>query len=134
MHVFRIREPIELRTTSIFLFLYLIHCILTSKSLSTLFYVNYTTNHSKKLPLPNKSPSLLVSIKPLFVTLARLLSPHQTEFANTVLCSVMWNLCQIFVSMASYKSIGNYLVYKWRAQSKNDPLIFRPFLKVFRSS
>ena len=22
----------------------------------------------------------------------------------------------------------------WRAQSKNDPLIFRPFLKVFRSS
>ena len=24
--------------------------------------------------------------------------------------------------------------FNWRAQSKNDPLIFRPFLKVFRSS
>ena len=26
------------------------------------------------------------------------------------------------------------LKLNWRAQSKNDPLIFRPFLKVFRSS
>ena len=26
------------------------------------------------------------------------------------------------------------MLYNWRAQSKNDPLIFRPFLKVFRSS
>ena len=25
-------------------------------------------------------------------------------------------------------------MYNWRAQSKNDPLIFWPFLKVFRSS
>ena len=24
--------------------------------------------------------------------------------------------------------------HNWKAQSKNDPLIFRPFLKVFRSS
>ena len=30
--------------------------------------------------------------------------------------------------------IGRVLFNKWRAQSKNDPLIFRPFLKVFRSS
>ena len=26
------------------------------------------------------------------------------------------------------------LLLNWKAQSKNDPLIFRPFLKVFRSS
>ena len=27
-----------------------------------------------------------------------------------------------------------YMFYNWRAQSKNDPLIFQPFLKVFRRS
>ena len=39
---------------------------------------------------------------------------------------------QMFVDLAL--GLVNYDVCNWRAQSKNDPLIFRPFLKVFRSS
>ena len=36
-------------------------------------------------------------------------------------------------SLIGVKGLSFHLT-NWRAQSKNDPLIFRPFLKVFRSS
>ena len=37
------------------------------------------------------------------------------------------SICIVFME-------GPLCMNNWKAQSKNDPLIFRPFLKVFRSS
>ena len=45
----------------------------------------------------------------------------------------MYFKTEMFIAV-TFQSFHNLLKGNWKAQSKNDPLIFRPFLKVFRSS
>ena len=51
-------------------------------------------------------------------------------------CILVWNTWKSWSSIKSHLLLVPYFSqpFNWRAQSKNDPLIFRPFLKVFRSS
>ena len=67
---------------------------------------------------------------------ALLFLPSLLEFVNGGLTFYIRQL-MIFLSVKLrwlQQNSKRFPKSKWKAQSKNDPLIFRPFLKVFRST